>query len=93
MRSPEVAALVAGALAAGFAICGVFLLRFWARTREPLFLIFAVAFWLLAANQVAPVLLGIPRENASGVYLFRLAAFVLIIIGILGKNLADRDRR
>lgn len=92
MRSPEIVALVAGALAAGFAICGLFLLRFWSRTREALFLVFALAFWLLAANQVAPVLLGIPRENASGVYLFRLAAFVLIIAGILGKNFFGRRR-
>lgn len=87
MRSPELMALVAGALAAGFAICGLFLLRFWARTRDPLFAVFAVAFWLMAANQVAPVILGVPREHASAIYLLRLAAFLLIIAAVLGKNL------
>lgn len=92
MRSPELVALVAGALAAGFAICGLFLLRFWSRTGDTLFLAFAVAFWLLAANQAAPVLLGIPRESASGIYLLRLAAFVLIIVAVLAKNLTDRRR-
>lgn len=92
MSEPVTTALVAGAATAGYLVIGVFFLRFWRRTRDTLFLIFAVAFWLMAANQLAPSLLGIPRESQGGVYLLRLAAFVLIIGGVLWKNRPGPNR-
>jgi len=78
---------VSGAITMGHAIAGLFFLRFWARTRDGLFLAFACAFWLLAANQAMIALAGIPREEQSWIYLIRLAAFTLIIIAIVRKNL------
>lgn len=84
---PLVAAFVGGALTLGFLVAGLFFLKFWRQTGDGLFLSFAAAFVLLSANQAAPVLLGIPRENQSYVYLLRLAAFALIIWAILRKNL------
>jgi hypothetical protein len=39
-----------------------------------------------------PVLLGTPHEERGGIYLFRLAAFVLIIVAVLGKNLRRGER-
>ena len=78
---------VAGAIAMGFLIAGVFFLRFWARVRDFLFLAFAIAFWLLALNQGILGLLDIPREELSAVYLLRLAAFLLVIFAVLRKNL------
>jgi hypothetical protein len=83
-------AFVGGLLTAGYAIAGVFFLNFWRRTRDSLFAVFAVAFWLMALNQALPVLLGIPSEEQSGVYLLRLAAFILIIAAVLRKNLRGR---
>lgn len=80
---------VAGAIAMAYLVVALFFLRFWHRTRDALFMIFAVAFALLAANATAVVLVGPTREE-GWVYLFRLAAFVLIIVAILGKN---RPRR
>ena len=71
----------------GFLAIGLFFLKFWRRTGDSLFLAFAVAFALLAANQAAPVLLGIPSENQAYIYLLRLFAFLLIIWAILRKNL------
>ena len=79
---------VVGLVTAAYAIAGVFFLNFWRRTRDSLFLVFALAFWLMALNQSLPVLLGIPREEQGGIYLLRLAAFVLIIAAILRKNMA-----
>jgi hypothetical protein len=93
MISPITAAFAGGAIAAGYTIAGVFFLRFWRRTGDVLFLSFAVAFWLMAANQVVPIALGSPRETKGGAYLLRLAAFALIIIAILGKNMFSRSRR
>lgn len=84
--------LISGALGAGFLIAALFFLRFWARTREALFLAFAGAFALMAVVQVSPVLLGLPQEERGGIYLIRLAAFILIIVAVLAKNLKrERD--
>ncbi len=79
--------LISGALGASFLIAAVFFLRFWRRTRDGLFLAFAGAFALMSAVHALPVLLGIPQEERGGIYLIRLAAFVLIIVAVLGKNL------
>lgn len=91
MTPSELSALVAGLLTAGFLVCGLFFLRFWARTHDRLFLAFAIAFWLIAANQAAPVVMGLDREDAAGVYLLRLGAFLLIIVAVLSKNLRRRS--
>lgn len=78
---------LSGMTTMGFAVAGVFFLRFWRRTRDGLFLAFAVAFWLLAANQALVGLLAVPREDRVWIYLLRLAAFLLIICAVLAKNL------
>jgi hypothetical protein len=84
--------MISGALGAGFLIAAMFFLRFWRRAGEGLFLAFAGAFALMAVVQVLPVLLGIPQEERGGVFLIRLAAFVLIIVAVLAKNLKrERD--
>ncbi|HYG28153.1 MAG TPA: DUF5985 family protein [Caulobacteraceae bacterium] len=85
-----VTGFVVGMVTAGYVLAGIFFLNFWRRTRDSLFLVFALAFWLMALNQALPVLLGIPREEQGGIYLLRLAAFVLIIAAILRKNMAGR---
>jgi len=87
---PTLAAFAAGALSAGFLAVGLFFLKFWRRTGDRLFLTFAVAFTLIAANQAAPVLLNIPSERQGYIYLLRLAAFVLIIAAVLRKNFGRR---
>ena len=80
----------AGLLTTGYLIAGLFFLKFWRRTRDGLFAAFAAAFALMAVNQAVPVLFGIPDEALGGVYLLRLAAFLLIIWAILRKNMASR---
>jgi hypothetical protein len=89
-NDPAVVAFMGGALTLGYAIAGLFFLKFWARTRDVLFLVFAAAFAMFAVNQAIPVLWGIPQEEQSPAYLFRLAGFVLIIIAILVKNAGGR---
>jgi peptidoglycan/LPS O-acetylase OafA/YrhL len=77
---------VSGLITAGFGIAGLFFLRYWQRSRDKLFLAFAAAFWLLALNQALLVVSGVAAEDQSWFYLLRLAAFVLIILGIWLKN-------
>ena len=81
---------VYGALAAGYLVAGVFFLRFWTRMRERLLLIFALAFWMLALSQTLLGVLDLEREEQSWLYLIRLAAFTLIIAGIVSVNLKKR---
>jgi hypothetical protein len=83
----ELVAFWSGAISVGFLTAALFFLKFWRRTGDGLFAAFAAAFVLLAANQAAPVLFGISDEALSGVYLLRLAAFLMIIFAILRKNL------
>jgi len=81
---------VTGMLTAGYLVAGLFFLKFWRRTGDGLFAAFAAAFVLMALNQAIPALFGIPDEALGGVYLLRLAAFLLIIWAILRKNMARR---
>lgn len=68
---------------------GIFFLKFWRKTHDRLFLIFSLAFAILAVERV--VLLrwgGTVEEVETWVYAIRLVAFVLIIGGIIDKNRA-----
>jgi hypothetical protein len=77
---------LSGAVALGFAACALFFLRFWKRTREQLFLAFAVAFLLLGIGQTILALASIPTEERGSIYLIRLAAFLLILFAVGWKN-------
>lgn len=89
---PMMVAFMGGATAVGCLVAGLFFLRFWTRTRDGLFLAFAIAFWLMAVNQALPVLLALRDEAVGGIYLLRLTAFLLIIGAILAKNFKKRAR-
>jgi hypothetical protein len=82
----EVYSFLSGAVTACFLIACLFFLRFWRRTGDRLFLIFAVAFLLLGTNQALLALADIPIEERSWVYLLRLLAFVMIIAAIIDKS-------
>lgn len=79
---------VAGLLVMGYAVAALFFGRFYRMSRDRLFLFFAAGFALLSLQRMglaAAALLPMP-EIAH--YLLRLAAFLLILIGILDKNRA-----
>jgi hypothetical protein len=79
---------LAGAIVAGFAAAGLFFLKFWRRTKDPLFLAFTGAFWLLGLGQALLTFSYIPLEERTPIYLLRLAAFILILLAIWRKNRA-----
>ncbi|HEY3917334.1 MAG TPA: DUF5985 family protein [Stellaceae bacterium] len=79
-----------GALVMGYLVLGVFFLKFWRRTRDSLFLMFACAFWLMAANSVAVSVWGGSDLDIGWTYVLRLLAFVLIIIAIVRKNMETK---
>jgi membrane-associated PAP2 superfamily phosphatase len=84
--SSGVELFAAGAMSAGYVIAGLFFLRFWVRTRDTLFAAFAVAFTLMALNQAVAAFERHDHAENSAAYLLRLAAFVLILLAVLGKN-------
>jgi hypothetical protein len=75
-----------GALAMGSGVAGIFFLRFFGRSRERLFLAFALSFWLLALNWTLLAVLNPPDESRHFVMGIRLLAFAGIIAGIVDKN-------
>ena len=83
---------ILGATACGNWVVGLFFLKFWKQTRDRFFLLFAVAFWLLAANRVALAVVGGASEQLEVIYLVRLVAFLLIIVAIVDKNRAAAPR-
>ncbi len=83
-------AFLSGAITLGFLVAGLFFLRFWRRTRDGLFLAFALAFWLLGLNQALLAFSRVPVEERTWLYLLRLAAFTLILIAIVFKNRGAR---
>jgi hypothetical protein len=85
MTRHDFAIALGGAIVAGFAVAALLLLRFWRRSRDRLFLWFAVAFFLLGAQR-AVVLITQDEELAAPSYILRLLAFGLIIWAVADKN-------
>jgi hypothetical protein len=70
----------------GFFVAALFFLKFWRTTRDRLFFYFAAAFFVLMTERIVRECMKIETEWVPYVYLIRLAAFVLILVGILVKN-------
>jgi drug/metabolite transporter superfamily protein YnfA len=78
--------MLIGALVVACGAVAVFFLRFARDTRDRLFACFGGAFFVLSAHWL---LLGVIRpasEFRPFLYLLRLAAFLLILVGIALKN-------
>lgn len=65
---------------------GVFFLKFWQKSHDRLFLMFACAFWMLSLERLVLGYLGNAQEISPTIYLIRLSAFILILIAIINKN-------
>jgi hypothetical protein len=75
-----------GALAMACGTSALFFLRHWSATRDRLFAFFAVAFAVMALNWVSLAFIDPGKELRHTLYLLRLLAFVLIMVGIIDKN-------
>lgn len=77
---------LSGAAAMGALVSGLFFLRFWRKTQDRLFLIFALSFVLMGLERVALALRENDGENNVMLYFMRLASFLMILYGIWDKN-------
>ena len=84
---------LAGALTLAYVIASIYFVHFWRRTADRLFLAFALAFALLAMNQVTVFALGVADERHNYAYILRVLGFVLILLAIVDKNVFGRPRR
>ena len=64
----------------------LFFVKFYRRSADRLFLFFALSFVLLGANYLGLMLVPEHHESRSWVFAIRLAAFSVLIVGILDKN-------
>jgi amino acid transporter len=94
-RSPQLTQLIhlaSGAIVMGYFVAGLFFLRYWRDTRDRLFLVFAVAFWMLGVQRALINLVDVAAEDQAVFYLLRLAAFLLIIWAVVDKNIGGRGK-
>lgn len=78
--------LISGMIMMGYLVAGIFFLRFWRDTRDRLFALFGVAFFILALQRFGLQLVKIDSERLPLLYFVRLLAFVIIIVAIVDKN-------
>ena len=73
-----------GAMAMAFWVIGLFFFKFWTRTRDRLFLIFACSFVLLGVTRLG---ISLTDANEGEIwYVVRLIAFLLLLYAIWDKN-------
>jgi hypothetical protein len=81
---------VDGAIMMAFCVAGLCFLRFWRRTHDSFFLMFALAFWVMAINRLFLSWLATSSnpndEHRVVLYGVRLLSFVIILVAIIMKN-------
>lgn len=75
-----------GVLFFGFAVVALCFLRFWRKTGDRLFAIFAVSFGLMAVSRSLLGFMRVQEDAYPYVYMLRLFANIVIIYGIIDKN-------
>lgn len=81
---------LSGALVVASAAVALFFVKYWRATHDRLFAILAFAFCLLALERTVLAFVPVSLEGRHWIFLARLLAFALIIVGVLDKN---RPRR
>lgn len=84
--SPDVAALVSGAMVMAYLVAALFFARFWRDTRDRLFAFFTAAFLLFAVQRLLLALVHDFGELSLLAYGLRLFGFLLILTAVLDKN-------
>lgn len=78
--------LLTGGIATASLLAGLFFLRYWRSTRDPFFLLFAIAFWIDGAHRFILNHFVGSNEDSALYYVVRIVAYGLIIAAIVRKN-------
>lgn len=84
---------LSGAVTLSYLLAVAYFVRFWRRTSDRLFLIFAIAFALFALNQIVLFVLEVTDERSNYFFILRVFGFVLILFAILDKNAIFSGKR
>jgi hypothetical protein len=79
-----------GAIAMASTIVALVFLRYFSRTRDPFFLLFAVAFGFEALGNILSVTSPAFGDQTSARFVLRLFQYLLILAAIAHKNLSRR---
>jgi len=77
-----------GFIAACSLVAGLFFLRFYRSTRDPLFLAFLIFFVVQGCTNAAILELPHPNIGTPMIFLIRLLSVLVVLAAILWKNLA-----
>lgn len=69
---------------------GIFFLRFWRKTGDPLFLAFAAFFAIQGLLSASVASLQRPNEGTLWFFVLRLLSILLVLGAIVRKNLSHR---
>lgn len=88
MSSDAFPQFLSGAIVMADLVAALFFLKFWHSSRDRLFLYFAGAFLILAAQRTLLTFATLDETLELMSYGLRAFAFILLIIGIADKNRA-----
>lgn len=88
----SLACFLSGVYMSTFAASGLIFLKFFRSSGDRFFKLFSFACWSIALERIALLFIApavhpaTEAESQSWVYLFRLAAFAMIVFAIIDKN-------
>ena len=85
---PNLDYFLLGFIAACSLAAGLFFLRFYRATRDPLFLAFLVFFVVQGCTNAVTLELAQPNIGTPMIFLIRLLSVLVVLVAILWKNLA-----
>lgn len=85
--------LILGAVAMASLVAALFFLRFWRKTQDRFFLLFAIAFGVDAINRAVLGSTAVGKEHEPFFYLVRLFTFGLILMAVIDKNRSAKERK
>lgn len=75
-----------GIIVAASIVAAAYFLKFWRKTRDPLFLAFGAAFFIEGCNRTVFLFVTEPEAGNPVIYAVRLVSYLLILAGIAAKN-------
>lgn len=88
IANPNLDFFLLGFIAACSLIAGLFFLRFYRATRDPLFLAFLIFFVVQGCTNAVALELPHPNFGTPMIFLIRLLSVLVVLAAILWKNLA-----
>lgn len=85
---PVLDVFLLGFIAACSLVAGLYFLKFWRSTRDPLFLAFLIFFVVQGFTNAAILQLPHPNEGSPVVFVVRLLSVLVVLVAILAKNIA-----